>query len=417
MHTATLFLELGAVILGLATLARLAGRVGLSPIPLYLLVGLAFGRGGALPLVTAQEFIEVGAQIGIILLLLMLGLDFSAEELTHAMTASAPAGFADLVLNFTPGFVAGLLLGWSPLPSLFLGGVTYISSSGIVAKMLGDLGWVANLETPAILSILVFEDLAMVLYLPLIAALLVGGGAMTALASVGFAVGIMLVTLLVALRFGPQMSRLIFSESDEALLLTIVGLTLLVAGVAEEVQASAAVGAFLVGIGISGPAATTARPLLRPVRDLFAVVFFFFFGLEIDPALIPPVLPVAVGLAVITGATKLVTGWFAGRHAGVGPRARRRAGAALIARGEFSIIIAGFATTAGLEPRLGPLAAAYVLILAVGGPLFAKVIDVRGEAARDRERRQREEEERLNRERERREFFRRLEDDQGWPLW
>ncbi|HZA84121.1 MAG TPA: cation:proton antiporter, partial [Actinomycetes bacterium] len=164
MHGAAVLLELGAMILGLGILGRLAGRLGLSAIPLYLLAGLAFGEGGLLPLVTAQEFIEVGAEVGVILLLLLLGLEYSASELVGSLRDAAPAGLVDLVLNFTPGLIAGLLLGWSPLAAVVLGGVTYVTSSGIVAKILGDLGRIGNRETPVVLSILVVEDLAMAAY-------------------------------------------------------------------------------------------------------------------------------------------------------------------------------------------------------------------------------------------------------------
>src|SRR4029453_15598124 len=140
------------MILGLGILGRLAGRLGLSAIPLYLLAGLAFGEGGLLPLVTAQEFIEVGAEVGGILLL--LGREYSASELVGSLRSAAPAGLVDLVLNFAPGVVAGLLLGWSVLASLVLGGVTYVTSSGIAAKVLGDLGRIGNRETPVVPSIL-----------------------------------------------------------------------------------------------------------------------------------------------------------------------------------------------------------------------------------------------------------------------
>ena len=141
---ARLLIELGAVILSLGVLARLAGRLGVSPIPFYLLGGLALGEGGLVPLVTSEEFIEVGAELGVIFLLLMLGLEYSATELVAGVRSVAGAGAFDLVLNFTPGFLAGLLLGWGVVPALFMGGVTYISSTGVIAKLLGDLGWSGN---------------------------------------------------------------------------------------------------------------------------------------------------------------------------------------------------------------------------------------------------------------------------------
>jgi monovalent cation:H+ antiporter-2, CPA2 family len=372
MQGATVLLELGGVILGLGVLGRLAGRLGLSPIPLYLLAGLAFGEGGLLPLVTAKEFIEVGAEIGVILLLLLLGLEYSAGELVSSLRRSAPAGLVDLALNFTPGLAAGLLLGWRPLAAVVLGGVTYISSSGVIAKVLADLGRLGNRETPVVLSILVLEDLAMAAYLPVVSGLLVGGGLLASALPVGAALLTVAAVLLVALRWGPTLSRLVFTPSDEVLLLVVLGVTLVVAGLAQQLKVSAAVGAFLVGIALSGPAADGARALLTPLRDLFAAVFFVFFGLQTDPRSIPPVAAAAGALALVTALTKVLTGWWAARRAGIGPRGRLRAGTALVARGEFSVVIAGLAVAAGLEGRLGPLAATYVLLLAILGPLLAR---------------------------------------------
>jgi CPA2 family monovalent cation:H+ antiporter-2 len=158
-------------------------------------------------------------------------------------------------------------------------------------------------------------------------------------------------------------------------LLTTFGLVLLVAGAAQRLQVSAAVGAFLVGVALSGPVAEQARVLLTPLRDLFAATFFLFFGLQTDPTSIPPVLSLAIGIGLITALTKIATGWWAARRIGVASRGRFRAGSTLVARGEFSIVIAGLGVTANLEPDLGPLAAAYVLFLAVAGPLLARVID------------------------------------------
>jgi CPA2 family monovalent cation:H+ antiporter-2 len=135
---------------------------------------------------------------------------------------------------------------------------------------------------------------------------------------------------------------------------------------------SAAVGAFLVGIALSGEVAEGAHSLLLPLRDLFAAVFFVFFGLHTDPASIPPVLLPALALAVVTACTKIATGYWAARRAKISVKGRWRAGGALVARGEFSIVIAGLAVTAGIEPRLGPLATAYVLILVIVGPLTAR---------------------------------------------
>lgn len=367
---ASAYLELGAALLALAVAARLAARLDLSPIAFYLLGGLALGAIDP-PQITA-EFVEVSANLGVVLLLFLLGIEYTPDELRANLRAQAPAGAVDAVLNFVPGFAAGLLLGWGVLAAVVLGGVTWISSSGVIAKALSDLGRLGNRETPAVLSVLVTEDLAMVAYLPLVGALAVGGGALAAVGSVAVAAFAAAVTLVAALRYGNAIARVVEHRSPEVLLLTALGLVLVVAGVAEELQVSAAVGAFLLGIALSGEVAHRTRELLTPLRDLAAALFFLFFGLSIDTGSVGGVIVPAAALAVVTALTKIVTGWWAARRAGIGRAGRARAGAALVARGEFSIVIAGLATAAELESDLGALAAAYVLLLALAGPVLMR---------------------------------------------
>lgn len=379
MHeTTTLLVEVGALLLLLGLLGRLSRRVGVSPIPLYLIAGLAFGHGGLLPLNASEEFFAVGAEIGVILLLVMLGLEYSANELVGNLRSAAPAGLIDAALNALPGFAFALLLGWGWVAAVVLAGVTWVSSSGVIAKVLGDLGRVGNRETPVILSVLVIEDLAMALYLPLVTALLAGIGLVKGGIALAVAVLTVVIVLAVAIRYGHLISAALSAKDPEALLLGVLGLTLLVAGAAAKLQVSAAVGAFLVGIALSGPVAHHATELLSPLRDLFAAVFFVFFGLVTDPMDMPPVLLPALLLAVITMGTKLLTGWLAARRAGIAEPGRWRAGFALTPRGEFSIVIAGLAVAAAypVEPRLAALATAYVLITVVTGPMLARLPDM-----------------------------------------
>ena len=360
------------VAFGLAILARLARRFGFSSIPLYLLAGLAFGTGGFAPLNLSKDFIEIGAEIGILLLLFMLGLEYSGEQLKRNLGSGLSAAAADFVLNFPVGFIAGILLGWAWLPSVLLGGVTYVSSSGIIARVLSELGRLNAPETPTVLSILVFEDLVMAGYLPLVAVLLAGGGPTRIVISIAIASTTVLVVLFAAIRFGNSISALVANQSDEINLLTTFGTVLLVAGFAQRLQVSAAIGAFLVGIAVSGPIAEQSHRLFSPLRDLFAATFFFFFGLEVDPRSLPPVLLVALALAAATIVTKGLTGFWATRGMSFDTRARRRAGLTLVAHGEFSIVIAGLGVA--LEPRLGPLSAAYVLLLAILGPIIPRMV-------------------------------------------
>ncbi|KJV02362.1 cation:proton antiporter [Rhodococcus fascians] len=368
--------ELGAVFFVLGLLARLAGRIGVSPIPFYLLGGLAFGNGGFVNLGGIDEFSEIASEIGVILLLLLLGLEYTATELVTGLRRSWMAGLVDIVLNFAPGAVVALLLGWGGVGALVMGGVTYISSSGIIAKVLTDLGRLGNRETPVVLSILVFEDLAMAIYLPILTAVLSGVSFLGGLEALGISLFVITFVLVVALKYGRFVSAIVDSPDREIVLLKVLGSALLVAGIASELQVSAAVGAFLLGIAISGSTADNATRVLEPLRDLFAAMFFVVFGLGTDPSTIPPVLGWAVVLAVTTAATKIATGWWAAGRQGIGRPGRLRAGAALVARGEFSIVIAGLAVAAGaVEGELAALATAYVLLMAILGPIAARVVE------------------------------------------
>ncbi len=203
MHgTSQLLLELGGVITALGLLAALSARVGISPIPLYLLAGLAFGKGGILPLATSEGFISTGAEIGVVVLLLTLGLEYTAQQLVSTLRPSAPSGLADLVLNGVPGAACALLLGWGSAAAVALGGITYVTSSGITAKLLSDLGGKQNREAPVVLSLLVLEDLAMAAYLPVLTIVLAGTGLLAGSRTLAIAAVAIAVILIGALRHG-----------------------------------------------------------------------------------------------------------------------------------------------------------------------------------------------------------------------
>lgn len=367
-------LELGAVILGLAILARVAARFDLPTAPLYLLAGLAFGEGGIVPLVTTRGFVEIGAEVGLILLLFVLGLEHSSRDLLTTAKGAATPGLADLALNFLPGAAFALLLGWGPLAAAFLGGITYVSSSGVAAKLLEHAGPHGRTAGRLVVTLAVIEDLVMAVYLPVLAALLIGDGVGVSLLAAAVAIGAVVLLLAIAIRVDVGVSQMLFSRSDEALLLSILGFAFLLAGVAEVGRFSAAVGALLAGIMLSGPAASSAQVLVRPLRDLFAAIFFAFIGLSVDPNTIPPVLWIAVVLGVVTAATKFFTGWWAARRMGDDARARPVVGAALIPRGEFSIAIAGLATAGAVESDLGPVTVAYVIFTVIVGSAVTKML-------------------------------------------
>lgn len=369
---ATEFMSVGAVILVLAVLSRLASTAGLTAVPLYLLAGLAMGEGGVIPVDLPEDFVAFAGEVGVLLLLLTLGSEYTADELRHGLRTGGVPGLVDAVLNFTPGLAAGLLMGWGFPAALLLGGATWVSSSGVISKVLSDLGRLGYRETPSVLNLLVIEDLAMAVYLPVAAAIVIGGSASSMAASVLVALSAVTVVLWLALRWGHLLSDRLAHGTDEATLLAVLGVTLMVGGVAQRLQVSAAVGAFLVGLALTGQAQERASQLVGPLRDLFAALFFVFFAYQVPTRDLPAALAPAAVLMVVTSLAKVVTGWVVAGRGGAAVPGRLRAGTVLIARGEFSIVIASLGVALVDGPELGTFAAAYVLLTAVIGPVAAK---------------------------------------------
>ena len=376
MHeTVLVLIEVGALLVLLALAGRFAALIGQSPIPFYMTVGLLFGTGGFLSLKASQPFLETGSEIGVVLLLLMLGLEYSPKELVGNLKRSARSGLWDALLNAIPGALFGLIMGWGALGAMVMAGVTWVSSSGVIAKLLTDLGRLGNRETPSVLSILVIEDLAMAFYLPVLSAVVIGASLLQGAITVAIAVASVLVILLIAVRYGNRISRIFNPERTETLVIGVLGLAMLVAGLAAAVQVSSAVGAFLVGIAISGQVAHVAQKYLTPLRDLFAAIFFVFFGLTTDAREIPAAFIPALVLALVTMSTKVLTGYLAARKAGIGRAGRWRAGLVLVPRGEFSIIIAAMAVMSGADSFIASVAATYVLITVISGPVLVRLAD------------------------------------------
>ncbi len=364
-------IELGSLLLVLGGLARLSHHLRMSPVPLYLMAGVLLGLGPG-PIELADDTLELSAAIGVVMLLFFIGLEYTGGELLQTLREQRISGLVDFALNAIPGFAVGLAMGLGWKATAALAGITWISSSGVISRTLDDLGRLGNRETPSILSILVMEDLAMAVYLPILTVALIGGTFAAALGSLAIALLVLVVVLALALRGSEHASRVLTTERVEALALSVLGVTLLVAGLAEAVNVSSAVGAFLVGIALSGTVADQARTALAPIRDVFAAGFFVVFGMQIDLTGLPSVLAWIAILVVAGAAGKLMTGWDAARRSGVGIPGRVRAGTVLIARGEFSIVIASLAVAAGVDERLGPLAAGYVLIAALLASLLTR---------------------------------------------
>ena len=376
-HTALVFIQLGSVLLALSLLNRFATRIRQSVIPFYMTAGLLLGNGGLFPIAESKEFLEIGSEIGVVLLLLMLGLEYSPKELIKNLNKNKTTALLDAALNAAPGFVAGWLMGWGPVGSFILAGVTWVTSSGVAVRLLKDLGRLANRETPTIISVLVLEDLAMAFYLPVLSAVAVGASLIEGAISVSLAIGLVAAIISLSYFWGKTISKFFSDTNIESLIIGVGGLAILVAGLATEVKVSSAVGAFLVGISLSGKVAAQAENKLRPLRDFFGAIFFVYFGIQTNPSEIPPALLPAAALAAITMATKFLTGYLAARKNQIGIPGRWRAGLALTPRGEFSIIIAGLAISAGLNQNIVAFAATYMLMTVIAGPVLARLPDTK----------------------------------------
>ncbi len=365
----------------LAAASVLAGRLGLSAIPVFIVAGIILGPSPGFPeIVEPSEGTELLARLGIVLLLFFLGLEFSLGRLTAARRMVIVGGLVDLVINGGLGIIVGVaLLGPGP-EAILLAGLIYISSSGIVTRALFDLRRLADDETDLVLGILVFEDLAVALFLGVAAALATGEsvGGLEVAATAGLALGFVVAFLLVGRwahhffdRIGPHLD-------GEQLLLGALAIANGGGALGEAAGLSEAVGALLAGILLSGSEVRDQiEQNLLGLRDFAAAIFFFAFGLEVDLSQAgdaAPWLLLAVPVAVVG---KLVAGYVAGLATGFTKRQSVNVGSAIVARGEFTIILAnlaaaGVALDATFREQVSPFAGLFVLVTAVVGVVFMR---------------------------------------------
>lgn len=367
--------EVGIAYLAVAIGGLLAFKLKHSVIPAYILCGMLIGPHG-LNLVKDLEFIGDMSTIGVIFLLLFLGLEFSVRSLLRSGKTISIAGTVDLLVNFPLGFMIGLALGWGLLESLFLAGIVYASSSGIVTKALIDLKRLANPETETILGIMIYEDIAIAIFLAVISGVVLAGGDPTGYRiafSIGKALFFFALVLIVARYFSEHVSKSLEFDSEELFLLFIFSLVVLVSAIARTFGVSEAIGAFLIGLVFAETAQIhQIKTKVIPLRDLFAAMFFFFFGMGIDFHAFGGVIFLVLFALVPSILGKMVSGLAAARMGGMTSRAGISIGAGTIARGEFSLVLAQIGAGFGL---LAPFTAAYVLLLSLLGPIFMRNSD------------------------------------------
>lgn len=325
--------------------------------------------------IESSSFIEFMGRLGILFLLFYLGLEFSVVRLLKSGKAIIVGGSFYVALNF----LSGLLLGWmADLPikeTLVVCGIMTSSSTAIVAKVLVDLKRTANPETEIIMGMIMFDDLFIADHISILTGLILSGA--TSFWSVVLISMTALVFIVLFLFIGRKIIKYIDLalniKSSELFLLMIMTLLFLVAGFSETLHVAEAIGALMIGL-VLGESRHVKRieQHVLPFRDFFGALFFFSFGLTIEPASLGGAVGMTLIAVVLTIIGNLGAGMLAGRISGISPKASLNVGFTLVSRGEFSIIMANIGKAGGLMVSIQSFAVLYVLILAVLGPLLTK---------------------------------------------
>ncbi|MDO7786077.1 cation:proton antiporter [Desulforamulus aquiferis] len=374
-------LEVGLA-LGIITVAgHLANRLKFSIVPILIVAGIIVGPHAPqigvfdFRFIASAPLIDFMGRLGVIFLLFYLGLEFSVGRLLKAGRSIFIGGTIYMLINFSLGLLLPWLWGWPPREILVVAGIICISSSAIVAKVLVDLKRAARPETEMILGLMMYQDVFVAIYLSIVSGLVLTGATSTpgVLKSAAVALGFMVGVLLLGRRLVKHLNRWLNIPSDEVFMLAVFGALIFVAGFSETIHVAEAIGALLVGLVLAETEhLDRIEHLVVPFRDFFGAMFFFSFGLSIDPLGLGGAVWPALIAVVVTILGNFAAGLLAGKSAGLSPMGRTNVGLTIVSRGEFSIILANLAKAGGLLPAVQSFAALYVLILAITGPLLTK---------------------------------------------
>jgi CPA2 family monovalent cation:H+ antiporter-2 len=357
-------------------------RLGFSAIPLYIGAGIILGPGEpvVLHVVTPTEATELLSDLGIVLLLFFLGLEFSLERLTQARRSTVVGGAIALRIAGGGALRLSLILRGPGAGAGILAGLIDVSSSAVITRALFDFRRLADPETDLVLGVLVFEDVAIALFLGVAAALATGGDASPAGVAATAAIALLVVgAFLAASKYAPRIfDRFAPRLEREQLLLLTLTIAIGSAAMAEGAGLSEAIGALLAGVLLSGSQLRDQiEQELLGLRDFAAGIFFFSFGLGVDLGETNLVWTWLLAAIPIGVATKMIGGYVAGQATGLTRTRSFNAGTALVARGEFTIILsqlaaAGIALDASFRERIEPFAGVFVVATTVIGVLFMK---------------------------------------------
>jgi len=376
-----LLLEIGLALALIAGAGILAGKLRISIVPILILTGMIVGPQAPhigvfdLRFIQSAPLIDFMGRLGVLFLLFSLGLEFSVKRLLTAGPSIIRTGTIYMVINMAIAILFPLLLGWPIKEILVVAGIMTISSSAIVAKVIVDLKRAANDETEIILGLMMFQDVFVAIYFSVVSGLVLAGSPsiseiiLSALIALSFIGGF----LFLGHKLVSKLDRWLDIPSDETFMLVIFAILVLVAGFSETLHIAEAIGALLIGLVLAETEhSERIEHLIVSFRDFFGALFFFSFGLSIDPFGLGGAVWPALAAVLLTLLGNIVSGVWAGRKASLPYRASLNIGLTIISRGEFSIILATLAKAGGLMTSLQPFAALYVLILAILGPLLTK---------------------------------------------
>ncbi|WP_438349300.1 cation:proton antiporter [Paenibacillus sp. FA6] len=373
--------EVGTAMLLVAIASLLAGKLKVSIIPFLIILGMLVGPHAPVigifdfTFVESQEIISFLGRIGVLFLLFYIGLEFSVSKLVKSGRNIVFGGTIYVVLNFVIGLAYGFLVNLPLYETLIIAGMLSVSSTAIVAKVLVDLRRTGNSETELILGMVLFDDIFLAVFLSIMSGLLLGGATSIGgiLLSVGIAIGYMLLFFVIARKATPLLNKLLNITSNEIFIIVVFSTLFFIAGFSETLHVAEAIGALLFGLALSETKhSKRIEQLVIPFRDFFGAIFFFSFGLSIDPLTLGDAAWLAIGAIILTILGNVVAGMIAGRKAGMSHKASMNIGLTIMARGEFTIIVANLGIAAGLMPLLKPFSALYVLVLSILGPLLTK---------------------------------------------
>ena len=371
MDNIPLLLLEGLMLFSFFAISFASQKFRLPSVLLYIVLGTVVSS-----LFLKSELIHIAAEIGIVLLFFILGLEFPLARMITLSKRIWPAGFLDVALNLGGAMVIALLFGLNTISAFIVGSIAYATSSSITAKMLDEKKRLANPETEFILALLIFEDLVAPILVSFIAS--VHGGDEVSASFMGILILKIIVLVAGAILMGhyafKRLSNFIakYIEADFIPLMA-VGMALGYAGLAIALGLSEILGAFMAGVMLSETGRSAEiEHLLLPVRDLTVPFFFFWFGTTIQLGQGLPFIGMMIALVLLALLGKIVTAYLGSQWFGLSPKVSVRAGFSMLQRGEFSAIIASLSA-----PQLRLFSGVYILITAfVGVYLFGRAPDI-----------------------------------------